>query len=70
MLLVCLTTLDPKVWFGFIPQLLTFIKEHFLTATEEGNFICRVMFIGHSLGNFLYLGKKGKHGRYSLLSFS
>jgi len=36
---VCLTTMDPKVRFCFIPQMLTFLKGHFLTATEEGDFI-------------------------------
>ena len=55
---VCLKTMDPKVQFCFIPELLTFIKAHLLTATEEGDFIYRVIFTGDSLGNFLYLDKK------------
>lgn len=62
--------MDPELRFCFIPQMLTFIKARFLTATEEGDFIYRVIFTGDSLGNFLYLDKKGKDGSSSLLSFS
>lgn len=35
----CLTSMDLKVCFCSIPQMLTSMKAHFLKATEEGDFL-------------------------------